>query len=162
MSGSPPDRPGVVIFPPLIPLGVLLLGLGLDWGLPYEVLIRLPYPLRYGIGGTILGFGCALALAGALTLRHAGTNINPSQPTLNLALRGIYSRTRNPMYLGGGFALAGMAVLLASDWMLLLLLLAMPILHYGVVRREERYLIAKFGEPYRHYMAVVPRYGWRW
>jgi protein-S-isoprenylcysteine O-methyltransferase Ste14 len=162
MSRNPPDRPGVVIFPPLIPLGVLLLGLGLDWGLPYEVLTRLPHGLRFGIGGAVFCFGFTLALTGALTLRHVGTNIDPRRPTLNLALRGIYSRTRNPMYLGGSFALAGLAVLLASDWMLLLMLLALPILHYGVVRREEVYLVAKFGEPYRHYVAVVPRYGWRW
>jgi protein-S-isoprenylcysteine O-methyltransferase Ste14 len=162
MNRNMPDRPGVLVFPPLIPIGVLILGLGLDRWLPYEVLTRLPHPLRFGIGGVLICLGGALALAGGLTLRHAGTNINPRQPTRNLALRGIYSRTRNPMYLGGSLALAGLAVLLASDWMLLLLLLALPILHYGVVRREERYLIAKFGEPYRHYMAVVPRYGWRW
>jgi protein-S-isoprenylcysteine O-methyltransferase Ste14 len=34
-------------------------------------------------------------------------------------------------------------------------------LHYGVVKREERYLEAKFGEDYRAFKASVPRYGWR-
>ena len=36
----------------------------------------------------------------------------------------------------------------------------MPVLHFGVVKREERYLEAKFGDAYRHYKARVPRYGW--
>jgi protein-S-isoprenylcysteine O-methyltransferase Ste14 len=34
------------------------------------------------------------------------------------------------------------------------------VLHFGVVRSEERYLEAKFGESYRHYRNRVPRYGW--
>jgi protein-S-isoprenylcysteine O-methyltransferase Ste14 len=34
------------------------------------------------------------------------------------------------------------------------------VIHFGVVKREERYLAAKFGDPYRRYMAQVPRYGW--
>jgi protein-S-isoprenylcysteine O-methyltransferase Ste14 len=33
------------------------------------------------------------------------------------------------------------------------------LIHFGVVKREERYLDAKFGDPYRKYMSAVPRYG---
>jgi len=33
------------------------------------------------------------------------------------------------------------------------------VIHFGVVLREERYLAAKFGEPYRRYLEQVPRYG---
>jgi protein-S-isoprenylcysteine O-methyltransferase Ste14 len=35
------------------------------------------------------------------------------------------------------------------------------VLHVGVVKREERYLAAKFGAPYRAYLDRVPRYGIR-
>jgi protein-S-isoprenylcysteine O-methyltransferase Ste14 len=34
------------------------------------------------------------------------------------------------------------------------------LIHFGVVKREERYLEAKFGDAYRRYKAAVPRYGW--
>jgi protein-S-isoprenylcysteine O-methyltransferase Ste14 len=54
--------------------------------------------------------------------------------------------------------LAGLAIALGSDWMLVLVVPAALILHFGVVKREERYLEAKFGESYRAYMERVPRY----
>jgi len=63
------------------------------------------------------------------------------------------------MYVSLVLLLAGIAIALASDWMLVLLVLAALILHFGVVKREERYLEAKFGETYRQYMSTVPRYG---
>jgi protein-S-isoprenylcysteine O-methyltransferase Ste14 len=33
-------------------------------------------------------------------------------------------------------------------------------MHFGVVRREERYLAASSATPYRDYRNRVPRYGW--
>ena len=61
--------------------------------------------------------------------------------------------------MGGIGLLAGIAILIASDWLLVLLVPAGLSLHYGVVLREERYLERKFGETYRQYKATVPRYG---
>jgi protein-S-isoprenylcysteine O-methyltransferase Ste14 len=56
--------------------------------------------------------------------------------------------------------LAGLAILLASDWMLVMTVVFLAVLHFGVVKREERYLDAKFGNAYREYRNTVPRYGW--
>ena len=45
-----------------------------------------------------------------------------------------------------------------SYWGLIALVLLLPLMHYGVVLREERYLERKFGESYLHYKARVRRY----
>jgi protein-S-isoprenylcysteine O-methyltransferase Ste14 len=44
--------------------------------------------------------------------------------------------------------------------MLVLTIIFVPVLHYGVVKREERYLAGKFGAAYEQYCKAVPRYGW--
>jgi protein-S-isoprenylcysteine O-methyltransferase Ste14 len=63
------------------------------------------------------------------------------------------------MYVALILIVAGIAIALGSDWTLVLLVPAALILHFGVVRREERYLAEKFGETYHAYMRRVPRYG---
>ena len=52
----------------------------------------------------------------------------------------------------------GLAIMLTSAWMLLLLVPVLIVLQRGVVEREEDYLQAKFGEAYRKYQARVPRW----
>ena len=80
---------------------------------------------------------------------QAGTNVNPWKPSLSLVTVGIFGWMRNPMYVGLMLILAGLAIALASDWTLVLLVPAALILHFGAVKREERYLKAKFGESYQ-------------
>ena len=73
---------------------------------------------------------------------------------------GVFGWLRNPMYVGMTGFLIGLSIALASDWMLVMAIVLAPVLHFGVVKREERYLEEKFGDAYRAYMAKVPRYGW--
>ena len=52
----------------------------------------------------------------------------------------------------------GAAVAAGTWWPFLLLPLLLVAIQRGVVRREERYLEAKFGQEYRDYKARVPRW----
>jgi protein-S-isoprenylcysteine O-methyltransferase Ste14 len=87
-----------------------------------------------------------------------GTNVSPSQPTTRLVTDGVFGHTRNPLYVGVSVALCGLALIFDLDWILLLIVPSCVLLHFAVVRREERYLEGKFGDTYRHYKARVPRY----
>jgi protein-S-isoprenylcysteine O-methyltransferase Ste14 len=62
------------------------------------------------------------------------------------------------MYTAMMVFITGFAIALGSDWMLVLVVPAALVLHLGVVKREERYLEAKFGESYREYTRRVPRH----
>ena len=154
------DIPGVIAPPPLIALATLLLGLALDWFLPSFFILRgiLGFETRLISGAILIASGATIAAVAIRSFLRAGTNIDPWKPAVSLVTTGIFAFTRNPMYLALILILVGLAIALASDWMVVLLVPAALILHFGVVKREERYLAAKFGESYRNYLSKVSRY----
>lgn len=161
MQDSAPDTARVIAPPPLIALAAVLIGLALDWLAPAYVLsLMLSLQMRIALGLLLIVLGCLLAFGGMQSFNRAGTNANPYQPSLALSTTGVYAYLRNPMYVGLGFLVAGIGIALASDWTLVMLAAGAVVIHVGVVKREERYLAAKFGEAYRHYTETVPRYGW--
>jgi protein-S-isoprenylcysteine O-methyltransferase Ste14 len=156
------ETAGVIAPPPLIALATVLIGVAMDWLMPLSLLSgHLSLNTRLLLAVPLCAAGGTLVVLAERRFHAVGTNVPPWRPTLALATAGIYRRLRNPMYVGGLLALAGVALALASDWMLILLAPMALILHGGVVLREERYLEAKFGEAYRRYKSEVPRYGWR-
>jgi protein-S-isoprenylcysteine O-methyltransferase Ste14 len=156
---EPRDNPGVIAPPPLIALATLVLGLALDWFLPSFILRGIfGFWTRLVLGGILIAAGLAIAIVAVRTFRRARTNVEPWKPALTLVTTGMFAWTRNPMYFALILLLTGIGIALGSDWMLVLVVPAALILHFEVVKREERYLEAKFGESYRAYMERVPRY----
>lgn len=155
------DNAGVIAPPPLLALAAILLGLALDWLLPAYVLrVLLTWPERLVVASTLFAACGALGLPALWGFYKAGTHVEPWKPASALVTGGIYRYVRNPMYVGLMLFLVGLAILLASDWMLVMTIAFALTIHFGVVKREERYLAAKFGEPYLRYLKAVPRYGW--
>ena len=141
----------------------MLIGVALDWLLPaYVLTVLLPTKARIALGVLLMAGGLALAISGRGTFARFGTNVNPYKPSSTLVTTGIFARLRNPMYVGLMFLVAGIGIALASDWTLVMLLPAALLIHFGVVKREELYLQAKFADAYRQYKLQVPRYGLPW
>src|SRR5260370_30244554 len=59
-----------------------------------------------------------------------------------------------------GSGVVGLGVLPRVDGLIVLPLLLAPIVHYGLVLPEERYLERKFGSDYLRFSKQVPRYVW--
>jgi protein-S-isoprenylcysteine O-methyltransferase Ste14 len=165
MTGAPSsdtrDTPGVIAPPPLIALAAVVLGLVLDRVMPAFLLsVLFPFGARVVVGLALLAGGATLALAGERSFVRAGTAVKPWKPSTALITDGVFRWLRNPMYVGLILMLAGISIGLASDWTLVMTVAFALIIHVGVVKREERYLAAKFGDAYRNYLERVPRYGW--
>jgi len=154
------NNAGVIAPPPLLALAAVVLGLVLDWLMPaYVLTVLLTWPERIAIAIILFAAGAGLAIPALRGFRAAGTHVEPWKPATALVTNGIFGRLRNPMYVGLTLFLVALSLALASDWMLVMTVAFIAVIHFGVVRREERYLEAKFGDAYRQYKARVPRYG---
>jgi len=116
-----------------------------------HLFIQLPI-MRYGIslvcGIALIILAPTLALSALITMKRAGTNVDPAKPALTIVRGGPFRFTRNPMYLALCLVQAGIGFLL-NDWITLLFVVPLAlVLHFGVILPEERYLEAKFGEQY--------------
>jgi protein-S-isoprenylcysteine O-methyltransferase Ste14 len=151
------DHAGVFVPPPLlfvIPIAAAVM-LGSKW----------PWPLSDRSGLLLLGgvvmivAGIAVGLASVYSFRKASTTILPAgRPTTAIVGSGPYRFTRNPMYVAMACAYIGISLMLNNLWALVLLPVVVIVVDTFVIRREERYLTAKFGEPYREYCARVRRW----
>jgi protein-S-isoprenylcysteine O-methyltransferase Ste14 len=90
---------------------------------------------------------------------RASTPVSPLRSTRTLVVDGPYRYSRNPDYLGQALVYTGSSVIANRLWPLLLLPSALAIITRGVIDREERYLLRRFGAAYREYVERVPRWG---
>jgi protein-S-isoprenylcysteine O-methyltransferase Ste14 len=152
---SETDTSGVRVPPPLLYVVGFLVGVALEIAFPIDSL-----PLAITLAGALIGGLLWLALDGVamLSFRRAGTSMVPFNPSTALVTSGPSRLTRNPMYLGMAFLYIGLALALGVIWALIFLPLVIAAVDRLVIVREEAYLVRKFGQPYRDYMARVRRW----
>ncbi len=117
----------------------------------------LPEPYTYG-GAILIAIGVAIAISASRMFDRLGTTVKPFEESAHLATAGLYRVTRNPMYLGMVFVLAGVALLLSSLTALLLVPPFMLLLFWRFIRVEEQMLEERFGDEYRELKARVRRW----
>ena len=96
-------------------------------------------------------------LAGRYRLALGGGGPGMDTPPERLVTSGPFALCRNPMYLGHLIFLAGLALGLRS-WAGAVLALGAAVWLQFRVRRDERRLAERFGEPYMQYCSRVKRW----
>lgn len=151
----PDDTAGVIAPPPLIYLGALAIGFGVNAAIGKG---SLPSAVRWPVGGASILAGVGLMGSFLEAFRRARTPVDPYTPTQAIATDGPYRLTRNPAYLGMALTYAGIALVSNAPSALVPLPVAIAVIDRGVIAREERYLERKFGSTYLDYKRRVRRW----
>jgi protein-S-isoprenylcysteine O-methyltransferase Ste14 len=149
---------GVRLPPVVIMVLHILAGVLLSRFVPLNVLPEAARGLARGVGGVLFLGGLVLLGAALRQFKKADIDARPWMPTAGIMDQGLYSWTRNPIYLSFAILHLGIAFLIPNAWVVLTLLPELLVIRYYVIAREERYLEAKFGEPYLRYKARVRRW----
>ena len=152
---SKTDNPGVIAPPPLIFLGGLAAG--------YITNSFWTWPVDLGAAQTWIGIGMiavGLGFSGwsVIEFTRHGTHPDPRHPTTAIVKSGPFRWSRNPIYVAFTLMHLGISLWAANAWMLVAVIPALALIRYGVIAREERYLMDKFGEEYETYRRVVRRW----
>lgn len=136
----------------------LLLSLVLGFLIPLPLTVLLPRVVSIPCGIILLLVGIWVVAATRRQFNQASQPTDPGLPTTQLITNGVFSWSRNPLYLAGGFFILGLALLLNSVWLMMFLAPAFVAAHIILIFPEEKYLEARFGETYRQYKQSVRRW----
>lgn len=82
----------------------------------------------------------------------------PIKSASSLQTNGIYSISRNPMYVGLAIVYLGITCLIGNWWNIILFPLLLLVIQEYIIKREEKYLERAFGGKYLDYKNRVRRW----
>ncbi len=144
--------------PPFIYASVFLLAILIQWKLPIDDAILHEMPVKV-IGVLIILIAIFFFLFRSLKQFFRTKNtVVTIMPASSLQTTGIYSLTRNPMYVGMTMIYLGLTCLIGNWWNVILSPVLLIIVQEYVIKREEKYLVQRFGQQYLDYKLNVRRW----
>ena len=156
MNDTQTSLPGIIAPPPLLYIGAFVSACAVHAISPQPIMAS-SFAIRLAGGFMLVASGVFVRWA-FITMRQLGTSASPRKQSVALSTSGPFAFSRNPIYLAMTGLYIGAAALLNSWWPMLLLVPLLLLMHWGVVLREERYLLAQFGDAYASYKAAVRRW----
>lgn len=115
---------------------------------------------RLYLMGFLLLLATAIAITALIQFFSAKTTVDPLHPEKASALvrKGVYSISRNPMYLALLMVLLAWGLWLGNAFNVLLAAGFVSVMNRWQISREEASLLEKFGNEYRQYCIKVRRW----
>lgn len=149
------DRANVKIIPPLIPMIGLAMGTAVHWLTPLSIGSG---PIVRVAGAILMVASVALVLTAASSLAQAETAFDVRRSTTRIVRTGAYRFSRNPVYLASILLCWGIGLATNALFVALAAIPSASALCLLVIRKEETYLLPKFGGEYAAYRASVRRW----
>lgn len=151
----PAESEAIAFPPPVILLGLLLVGGMLTWWLPLRLI---PPALGIILGPLLILGGLYFMVTGMGAMEEADTGVRHSDPSTALVESGPFRYSRNPIYLGMALLMGGIGMASNSPWIVLLVGLFIWLLQWGVIGAEEEHMAKRFGASYDAYQKRVRRW----
>ena len=135
-----------------------LISLALQWALPFSIPPGILRQALIPVGAVLFIIGIACIVWARREFSHFGQSTEPGHPTSKIVMTGVFSISRNPLYLGIVAALSGLGLAFNFLWTLALLVPSIILCQIVLIAPEERYLQKKFGEEYLDYTHTVHRW----
>ncbi len=151
------DHPGAYIPPPLIYAAFFLLSILLQKLWPIDDAL-LHTTAAHVLGLCFIGLFFCFAFPALWRFASSKNTLITIKAANSLQTTGIYSISRNPMYMGLLFLYFGIAVFAGNWWTYLVSPLLIIVVQFYVIKKEEHYLYRKFGQVYEEYKKRVRRW----
>jgi protein-S-isoprenylcysteine O-methyltransferase Ste14 len=155
LTMSDSDLEGVRTPPPVVYLGLIILGIGFQFRWPMSFLSG---QISFALGLAVIGLSLILFAWTVRTFLAAKTTLDHRKPTTALISSGPFRFSRNPIYVSMTMFGLGVGVLLDNLWIVLLMLPAVLMIRFFVISKEEAFMESKFGADYLRYKSSVRRW----
>ncbi len=157
VPGNQKDHPGIYFPPPLLYVAVFVAAIYIQKIIPIrKIFFQTSTSLIIGLIIILLGIFFAFPALYRFVLTK--NTVITNKPANSLQTEGIYSHSRNPMYVGLCCLYLGLSLLFGNWWHLILFPILILLVYALIIRREENYLTRRFGDEYKQYRSKVRRW----
>ena len=154
---SKKDSPGVYPPPPLFYVVIFFISILLQ----HYVSISRDFfegNISHYLALIFIGLGVISIIPALITFFKSKNTLVTILPAKSLQTKGIYSISRNPMYLGLLFVYSGVGLIKGNWWTFILIPLVIFVINQLVIIKEENYLERAFGKEFLDYKIAVRRW----